>query len=168
MTSRLTRKRGQPNTNAAALHAGAVRRGTNGAWWLKRNGVWAPIQRSTLKKRQKKASQRMISWAKQHGMIKVFYNNPESCNYLTTTRKTCMRIPAPLKGWHMSNKLRPTSSDHKYTHIDEYIGPIDTMKTMHTLMEAQFKTYKKLGLVTEYDFQVKTMMEKYHGWGRLG
>jgi hypothetical protein len=78
-----------------------------------------------------------------------------------------MRIPAPLAGWYMSNKLRPNSKENPFSHVDEYIGPVETMHTMHKLMESQFKTYKKLGLVTEYDFQVKTMIEKYKVWGRI-
>ena len=109
----------------------------------------------------------MIQWAKEHGMIKVFYNNPESCDCLRTPRTYCLRPPALLYGWHMSNKLRPFSPEHKYTHIDEYIGPLDTMSAMHKLMDAQFKTYLKIGMVRDYELQVKSMMDKYKGWGRL-
>jgi len=109
----------------------------------------------------------MLAWAARHGMIKVFYNNPESCDCLRTKRKACLRMPTPLEGWKLSHKLRPNSPAITYSHVDEYIGPIETMNLMHKLMEAQFKTYKKLGIVPEYEFQVKTMMEKYKGWGRL-
>jgi len=163
---RITRKRsGQPQEKAEFLHSGTVRRGMNKGWWVVRRGAWQPLRKpGASKKKTRKAS---TTWAKGHGMIKVFYNNPESCDGLRTPRKYCLRPPALLAGWHMSNKLRPYSPEHKYTHIDEYIGPLDTMTTMHKLMIAQFKTYLKLGMVLDYDFQVKSMMEKYEGWGRL-
>jgi len=60
--------------------------------------------------------------------------------------------------------MSPNSKENPFSHVDEYIGPVETM---HRLMEAQFKTYKKLGLVKDYDFQVKTITEKYKGWGRI-
>jgi hypothetical protein len=164
---RQTRKRGQPSANPSVLHAGTVRRGANDNWWVQKHGEWNPIVRSTIKKRSKKASRRMIEWAEKHAMIKVFYNNPEACNCLKTKKSTCMRIPAPLEGWYMSRKLRPTFKEIPFSHVDEYIGPVETMQTMHRLMEAQFKTYKKLGLVTDYDLQVNTMIEKYEKYGRI-
>ena len=161
-----TTRRKQPSADPTKLHSGTVRRGANGEWWLQKRGAWNPIKRSTAK-RPKKASAAQIAWAKKHGMIKVFYNNPESCNCRTTKRKTCLRMPAPMEGWYMSNKLRPNSAANPYSHVDEYIGPVETLHTMHRLMEAQFKTYKKMGLVVDYDFQVKTMMEKYKSWTRV-
>jgi hypothetical protein len=143
---------------------GTVRKSKNGRWWRTDQHKWTLIQ--TPQTRRRKASQRRITRAKTIGMIKIFYSKPKKCNLVVTNQGTCYPTPRILAtGWKLSNQLQPYSSKHKWTHIDEYMGPLNKMTATKRFLEKHFKQAQKTGYVLSYSLQANSLFEKYQGWG---
>ena len=149
---------------AAAFHPGTVRQNSKGYWWRGDGALWNPLGdhsqpngRPIIKRTTKRLPRRA------EGMIKVFYNTPESCNRITTS---CRSVePTPRHRWTVSNRLDPYSPKHKYRKIIEYMGPLSSMSTMVQYLEAHFERQLRSGHVSAYELQANSMLEKYQGWG---
>ena len=154
----------EPKNRPKNLLRGTVRKGKNGRWWRTDQHTWTPIQTPQTKRRR--ASKRRITRAKTIGMIKVFYAKPKSCNLVATNQATCYTTPRTLAtGWKLSNQLQPYASKHKWTHIDEYMGPLYKMAATKRLLEKHFQRANADGYVRSYSFQANSLFEKYQGWG---
>lgn len=101
--------------------------------------------------------------AEATGMIKVFYNTPESCNRVTAA---CRSVePTPRHEWTVSKRLDPYSPKHRYRKIIEYMGPLTSMNAMVQYLETHFARQLRSGHVRAYELQAASMLEKYQGWG---
>ena len=149
---------------AVAFHPGTVRQNAKGYWWRSDGASWNPLgdhsqlngnptTKRTIKRRPLRGT----------GMIKVFYNTPESCNRITAS---CRPVePKPRHGWAVSRRLDPYSPKHRYRKIIEYMGPLSSMSAMVQYLEAHFTRQLRSGHVSAYEMQANSMLEKYQGWG---
>ena len=158
-----------PPVPVSAVHQGTVRKGRDGYWWIARN-TWEPLGDHTTpnglpakKRKTRKAGKASVAWAAKTGMIKVFFSRSESCN----SKRTC-RIPeVDLGTWRFQQLLMPYSPKHKYQYIYEYSGPLEAMEAARKKLETQFRGLKRRHLVTEFEMQANSMLEKYKGWSML-
>jgi hypothetical protein len=152
---------------ADAFHPGTVRQNAKGYWWRGDGASWNPLGnhsqpngRPTIKRTER--NRLSLRRATATGMIKVFYNTPESCNRITAS---CRPVePPPRHGWAVSNRLDPYSPKHRFRQIVEYMGPLSSMNTMVRYLEAHFMRQLRHGHVSAYELQATSMLEKYQGW----
>lgn len=152
---------------ADAFHPGTVRQNAKGYWWRSDGESWNPLGdhsqpngRPIIKRT--KSKRLSLRRAAATGMIKVFYNTPESCNRITAS---CRSVePSTRHRWTVSKRLDPYSPKHRYRKIIEYMGPLSSMSAMVRYLEAHFTRQLSLGHVSAYELQAASMLEKYQGW----
>ena len=154
----------EPLNRPNRLLRGTVRKGRNGTWWRSTASSWKRVH--TKKTKRRRASQRRINRAKITGMIKVFYQKPKFCNLIATNQRKCYSTPRTLEtGWKLGNQLQPYSTEHKFTHIDEYMGPINKMAATKRLLHKHFTNAMNDRYVLSYEMQAHLLFDKYKGWG---
>jgi len=154
---------GEPTVPASHVHYGTVRKGRDGYWWIARDTVWKQLSAPAKTRKTRKAGKASVAWAAKTGMIKVFFSKPESCN----STRLCTIPEVDLGSWYYGQLLFPYSPKHKYQYVYEYMGPLADMDAAQKKLEKHFLTLKKNRIISGFDMQVNSMLEKYKSWGEL-